>query len=111
MKILNYTSNTLTLRNENGEDMVLPSLGEPTVIRSSTLRGGVFVPLCGDICDFDGLPETERDTILVVDPWVFQAMVQGDMDRSDVFCPGVRPGDGAVYEDGRLVAVTRLVKG
>jgi len=56
--------------------------------------------------DVQGLPEPDPETILIVSGLV--ASRCGG--RPDVFGPGTGPNDQAVRDDGRVIAVTRLIQ-
>jgi len=59
-------------------------------------------PTWGEV---EGLPEPSEGTIYIV-----SGLVAGRISRPDVFSPGTGPQDGAVRENGRIVAVTRLIR-
>lgn len=52
-----------------------------------------------------GLPDPQPGVV-----YVTSAIVAEQAQRDDVVAPGTGPADGAVREDGRVVAVTRLVR-
>ena len=111
MKLINLTPHDLTLRGPDGSDVIVPSSG---VARVRTTPGelvevpGIPVPIAlptlwGEI---EGLPAPQADTIVVV-----SALVAERARRSDVVSPGTGPADGAIRDaDGRIVAVTRLIR-
>ena len=114
MNLVNLTPHALTLR-ADGTDHVLPPSG--TVARVSSIPGalenvsGVPVPVASATIfgDIEGLPAPVDGTLFIVSAMVLSAL-RGS--RPDVVGPGTGPADNAVRDDkGRIVAVTRLVRG
>lgn len=110
MNIVNLTPHTVVLRDVNGVDHSFVSQG---IARVSQTAGQPFAlagvpvpcftaPVFGAI---EGLPDPVVDTILICSLVVCNAL-KGS--RADVFQPGTGPNDGAIREDGKIVAVTRL---
>jgi hypothetical protein len=108
--IINLTPHSLTLRTNNGEDIVIPPSG--TVARVSCKSGslteveGIPIPVASvdAFGEVEGLPPPAPNTYYIV-----SALVGARVARSDVFTPGTGPNDGAVRnEKGHIIAVTRL---
>jgi hypothetical protein len=55
-----------------------------------------------------GLPEPQPGVIFVTSAIVAEAATKAG--RRDVLAPGTGPNDGAIRENGQVVAVTRLVR-
>jgi len=113
-KLINLTPHALTLRDVQGADHIVPPSG--IIARVTTVAGEaetvaeVPVPVFGrdSFGKVSGLPEAANDTILIVSMVVASAL---NCTRSDVVRPGTGPQDGAVRdEQGRIVAVTRLIR-
>lgn len=118
MKLVNLTPHSIVLRDPAGADHVIPPSGQ--VARVRTIPGapenvpGIPVPVA--VADkfgaVDGLPERpEPDAIFIVSMVVGQALAATahPLARQCVR-PGTGPADGAVRENGQIVAVTRLVR-
>ncbi len=108
INIVNLMPHTLTIL-KDGQKIEIPSSG---VARVATKPGVQFVdePLLWTGTEFgqvEGLPDPEGDNVYVVSVLV-AAKVGGT--RYDVFSPGTGPNDGAIRENGQIVAVTRLVR-
>lgn len=111
MRIVNCTPHEIVLRPAAGPDLVLAPSG--IIPRVSTTPGeqvgeceGIplfSAPTTGDVVD---LPSPEEGTLFVVSGFV-AAAVSG---REDIYSPGTGPSDGAIRENGRIVAVTRLIQ-
>ena len=113
MKLLNLTPHTLALRDARGHDYPIPPSGRVARVSSTPGAGriveGVPVPVhapheWGGVVN---LPEPEPGVLCIVSGLVAARVPPG---RHDVVSPGTGPGDGAVREAGRIVAVTRLVR-
>ena len=113
LRIVNCTPHAITLR--GAEDVTIPPSGmvarvfsTPGVLESIP---GCPVPVAGaqTFGEVVGLPDRTPDTLVIVSGVVLAAL-RGS--RPDVVGPGTGPNDGAVRDDqGRVVAVTRLVRG
>jgi len=118
MKLINLTPHAIVLRDTHGEDHVIPPAGQ--VARVRTTPGapenvpGCPVPVYGadKFGAVEGLPERpDPDAIFIVSMAVGQALAtSGHPLAPQCVRPGTGPADGAVREDGRIVAVTRLVR-
>jgi hypothetical protein len=94
-----------------GGDLTIPPSG--SVARVATVPGSLLgyssgvplysAPTPGPV---EGLPEPVEGTIYIVSGFVAAHCA----DRTDVYSPGTGPQDGAIRENGRIVAVTRLVQ-
>ena len=60
--------------------------------------------------DIEGLPEPVEGVTYIVSSLIQHALKQAGINRPDVLSPGTGPNDSAVKEQGKIVAVTRLVK-
>lgn len=114
MTLVNLTPHALTLVSATGEHHVLPPSG--TVARVASTPGTVearegFPCLVASPTSFGevtGLPAPAEGTVFVVSGMVGAALT--GRGRSDVFCPGTGPNDGAVRnEQGHIIGVTRLI--
>lgn len=118
MKLINLTTHSIVLRDPAGADHVIPPSGQ--VARVRTTPGtpenvdGIPVPVFGadEFGAVDGLPECpEPDAFFIVSLAVGQALAAaGHPLARRCVRPGTGPADGAIREDGRIVAVTRLVR-
>jgi hypothetical protein len=110
--LVNLTPHAIVLRGPDG-DITVPPSGAVARVASTPgparVQAGVPVPIAdpprwGAV---EGLPEPSSGVLYVVGTMV--AARAGD--RGDVVSPGTGPADGAVRDaDGRIVAVTRLVR-
>lgn len=111
MKIKNYTPHPVTLRLFDGSDIIISSSGSARVDTAPSVLetiAGIPVPVVAPIRfgAVYGLPEPEEGTIYIVSLLVAQRV-----QRPDVFSPATGPNDEAIRdENGRIVAVTRLVR-
>lgn len=114
VKLINLTPHTIVLRGADGVDHPIPPSG--VVARVATTPGtlgavdGVPVPVMGRTLfgDVEGLPASEEGTMFVVSALVGSALGGS---RDDVLQPGTGPRDEAIRDaDGRIVAVTRLIR-
>lgn len=113
-KLVNLTPHAITIRLPTGQDVSIPSSGvarvssTPGPLTSLMLDiGEVPVALPTTFGEVEGLPAPEADTLFVVSALVGAAL-KGS--RPDVVMPGTGPQDGCIREDGKVVAVTRLVR-
>lgn len=60
--------------------------------------------------DIEGLPEPVEGVTYIVSSLIQHALKQAGINRPDVLSPGTGPNDSSVKENGRIVAVTRLVR-
>jgi len=112
MTVLNLTPHTITLRDSSGEDHTISSSGvarvESTPGHVTDVLGdygGTPVYSATEFGEVRHLPEPREGVVLIVSQLV-ASRVPG---RRDVVYPGTGPHDGAVRDDGRVVAVTRLI--
>lgn len=109
MKIINLTPHAITIR-ARGKETVIPPSGD--VARVSSTPGTVLdvdwlpcpvatAPVWGSV---EGLPDPQPGVLFLV-----SGLVAAHVSRHDVVSPGTGPNDGAIREDGKIVAVTRLV--
>jgi len=111
LDIVNCTPHKIVIRTPSSEDIVIePSGYVARVITKQELRqlDGCPIPIAeqqisGEII---GLPEPAPNTLYVVSAVVLSAL-RGT--RPDVVSPGTGPNDGAIRENGQVVAVTRFV--
>jgi hypothetical protein len=111
MRFVNLTPHALTLRDQDGVDTVIGSDGVARVDSTPGNQligaGGGFpayaAPTWGQVV---GLPSPLSDTIYIVSAVVAERC----KGRPDVFRPGTGPDDGAIRENGHIVAVTRLIQ-
>ncbi len=115
MKLVNLTPHPITLRREDGTDVTIPPSG--TVARCQATPGrlvtadGVPVPVAEPttLGDVENLPEPQDGVVYITSMLVAQKAAS--MGRTDVLSPGTGPADNPVRdEQGRIVAVTRLVR-
>lgn len=114
---VNLTPHAIVLQAADGSRLTVPPSG--TVARIDSVPGkelyelgqGEFIgiPVYSQTVYGDpvGLPDwdQEADTTYIV-----SALFAGRVgDRADVVYPGTGPADGCIREDGRVVAVTRLI--
>jgi hypothetical protein len=112
--IVNLTPHPITLRSPQGEDVVVPPSG--TIARVSATPGalkdeGLPVPVAGPTIygEVVGLPPPLEGCYYIVSNLVLAAL-RGS--RPDVLAPGTGPGDNPIRDEGgRVIAVTRLVRG
>ena len=110
IELVNLTPHDITLRLEDGSDFIVPTSG--TVARVSSTPGeqgrikGIPVQVWGKTTfgEIEDLPDPEPGKIFLVSGLV-GSRVEG---RDDVLVPGTGPRDGAIREDGKIVAITRL---
>ena len=116
MKLINLTPHTIVLDNERGERFVYPSQGVARVSSTPGLAmlSGGDEPIPVDIYKaptwgaVEGLPAPEPGIWYLVSALVAQRLEgQG---RRDVVSPGTGPNDGAIRENGQIIAVTRLIQ-
>lgn len=113
MNIINLTPHIITLQLADGSRQDILASG--TVARVATVPGQLLSSNCpvpvysatrfGEV---EGLPEPLANTVYLV-----SAMVAARMEgrgRTDVLSPGTGPQDGAIRENGQIVAVTRLIQ-
>ena len=111
--IVSLLPHSITLRLPDGSDVEIPPSG--AVARVSSTPGavgvidGIPVPVAGRTTfgPVTGVPIEQPGTWFLVSGLVGAAL-QGR--RDDVLVPGTGPDDGAVRVDGKVVAVTRLVR-
>jgi hypothetical protein len=112
MNYVNLTPHPITIRFDDGFEFVIPASGK--VCRVSSTPGSeipdrpdhipVYTsPIFGEV---EGLPDPSPGTIYIVS-MVAAARCVG---RADVVSPGTGPHDGAIRENGQIVAVTRLIQ-
>jgi len=109
MQIVNLTPHTINL-NTSGTALEIESSGIARVDETITSEGSLcfgganVVPIVSKtFSEVTGIPDPVEGTIYVV-----SSMVLSACDRDDVYAPDTGPT--AIREDGRIVAVTRLVK-
>lgn len=111
-KLVNLTPHDIVLQAEDGVRQVVPPAG--TTARVAVVASeeqarlpGVSVPIQGpnQWGDVEGLPEPEWGTVYIV-----SALVAEKVKRPDVVMPGTGPKDGAIRENGQIVAVTKLIR-
>jgi hypothetical protein len=120
-KLLNLTPHKINIRMADSVDLVLTP--EPVAARvASTSRvetplavvmfGGVSIggiPVAASVTEgIVGLPEPQPGVIFVTSAIVAEAATKAG--RRDVLAPGTGPNDGAIRENGQVMAVTRLVR-
>jgi hypothetical protein len=111
MKLINLTPHALTLRDSSGHDLIVEASGQVARVATtpgeeSGNLGGVALFSATSFGKVEGLPAPQDGVIYIV-----SGLVGGQVsDRDDVVVPGTGPRDGAIREDGRIVAVTRLIK-
>ena len=111
--IISLLPHSITLRLPDGSDLEIQPSG--SVARVSSTPGtlgaieGVPVPVAGRTVfgPVQGLPVEQPGTWFLVSGLVGAALAGR---RDDVLVPGTGPEDGAVRVDGKVVAVTRLVR-
>lgn len=89
-----------------GGARVTSTPGTMSEVQATSPSGdSVMIPVAGATTwgETHNLPEPQDDTIYVVSLLVAQRNP-----RPDVFSPGTGPQDGAIRENGQIVAVTRL---
>ena len=116
--LINLTPHAVTLRDEYGQDHVIPPTAPPARIEAVPGEGGVCllpgVPVPVYLPDrpgrVTGLPDQgtgDQSSRYYIVSAVVGAALSGL--RSDVLVLGTGPNDGAIRDgDGRIVAVTRL---
>jgi len=61
-----------------------------------------------------GLPDAQPGVTYIVSGVVAARIAElrlaGVMDRTDVYCPGTGPQDGAIRVNGLIAAVTRIIQ-
>jgi hypothetical protein len=120
MKFVNLTPHEIVVRTENGR-VVFPSSGVarvqqvPGEQQDLVVLGGDETPMpvpihgASQYGAVEGLPPMERGTLYIVSLLVLAAL-KGC--RPDCVAPGTGPNDNPVRDStGKLVAVTRLVRG
>jgi hypothetical protein len=120
-RLMNLTPHKINIRMADGVDLVL--MPEATSARvASTSRaepplavvmldgfsiGGI--PVAASVTEgIVGLPEPQPGVVFVTSAIVAEAATKAG--RRDVLAPGTGPNDGAIRENGQVVAVTRLVR-
>lgn len=110
--IKNLTPHAITLRKEDGSDVVIPSEGLARMLpvpgaNVPVMVDGLPVPVIATqaLGPVEGLPEPVAGTVFIVSGLVL-AQCAG---RADVFAPATGPLDNVVRENGQIKAVTRLV--
>lgn len=125
-RLVNLTPHKINIRMADGVDLVL--MPEATSARvASTSRaetplavvmldgfsiGGI--PVAASVTEgIVGLPEPQPGVVFVTSAIVTSAIVAEaatKAGRRDVLAPGTGPNDGAIRENGQVMAVTRLVR-
>jgi hypothetical protein len=109
---VNLTPHAITLRDQDGNDHIVPPSGTIARVEVATRvinRPAPFgLPVQASITgDVTGLPDYHDGTILIVSGMVLSALAGSG--RNDVMAPATGPADGAIRNDaGHIVAVTRL---
>lgn len=110
-KIINLTPHAIVLQKEDGERIQVQPSGTVATVATmpATLHDipGIPVPVAAapEYGEVEKLPDPQDGTIYIVSGIVLSRCPG----RTDVFGPGTGPKDGAIREDGRVVAVTRLI--
>lgn len=107
MRFRNFTPHAVVVRTVAG-DIIFPSEGVARVAGSpgdlsSVSATGIPIYNADKLGEVEGLPVAETDTLIIV-----SAMVGAASTRADLLVPGTGPADGAIRENGQIVAVTRL---
>ncbi len=116
MKLINLTPHNIVLRADEGDETVVPTIGQ--VARVSSTPGPLVhapqdalpVPVYGPDRpgEIVGLPDSQPETLYIVSNVVADQITN----RGDVVCPATGPLDGAIRnEEGQIVAVSRLKLG
>lgn len=114
MQLVNLTPHAIVLAAPDGDRVTVQPSG--VVARVSTTPGALFtvpgvpVPVAGRTYfgEVTGLPPAQRGYMFIVSSLVGAALVGT---RPDVLVPGTGPADEPIRdEQGRIVAVTRLVR-
>lgn len=108
--ILNYTPHEINIRLDDDQEVIVPSSGSARV----TQIPGEFLYLDGGVPIYGpsiygetvGLPASQPGVQYLVSLMVAQALPN----RSDLLVPGTGPADGAIRQNGQVVAVTRLIR-
>lgn len=116
MNLVNLTPHPVTIVKRNGERVTVESSGLARVQSAS----GAYInypgleeftleaaPVWGNVT---GLPEPQVNTVYIVSLLVLEALRRNGEYRPDVFGPGTGPNDGAIRENGQIVAVTKLIQ-
>lgn len=112
MQLVNLTPHSLKFVTLQGV-IDIPQSGQLARVRTSATPQGevggvpIFQSSFGPV---DGLPDPQPGTVFIVSSLMQQALKANGIDRPDVLSPGTGPNDGAIRENGQIVAVTRLVK-
>lgn len=108
MQLVNLTEHEITIRGTDG-DLVIPPSGQVARVDQfepeSRQIDGIPVPVqsppqYGEVA---GLPDPQPGVVYVV-----SGLVLARVKRADVLAPATGPKDGAIRENGKIVAVTRL---
>jgi hypothetical protein len=113
IKIINLTPHAIVICYKNGEKTEIQSTG---LVRVTTFPGlpvgAIYKDMDGLLYasptygEVEGLPPRSRGTIYIVSTMVAQHCIG----RPDVFSPGTGPNDNPIRENGKIVAVTRLIR-
>ena len=112
MQLQNLTPHPLVLLCVTGTQRV-PQSGNIARVRHEQvpLDNAAGIPVFTTVYkDIEGLPEPREGVTYVVSSLIQHALRQKGIDRQDVLSPGTGPNDSAVKAEGRIVAVTRLVR-
>lgn len=110
MQFVNLTPHAITLRTPEGVDIVVAPSGQQARVQNPPaaqvgIVAGVPVYAAQQGGTVSGIPDPALGTIYIVSGMVLASVVG----RPDVMAPGTGPADGAIRENGQIVAVTRLI--
>ena len=111
----NLTPHTINIQNAEGERAMLASSGVARVASTpGNLRELDEIPVpvadCTRFGEVEGLPASVPGVYLIVSALVGSALRSSGVIRNDVLLLGTGPNDGAIRENGQVVAVTRLIR-
>jgi hypothetical protein len=110
MVIVNLTPHQICLRGSEGTVIIEPEDFPARVVSSEQgekigAAYGVDLYTPSTWGEVENLPDPEEGVIYVV-----SSLVASRLSREDVYSPGTSYNDGAVRENGQVVAVTRLIR-
>ena len=108
LEIVNLTPHAITLRGEGAELTIPPSGGVARVLTRETVVGDLIgIPVITRVMGrVEGLPDQRDGVAYIVSSMVLEAL--RGMGRRDIYAPDTGP-TAIRDEQGRIVAVTRLV--
>lgn len=115
LHITNRTPHAISLLSEDGSVRLIEPIRPPVRIVSETglevdKVQGVSLHSPSAFGGLSGLPDRRHATVVVVSQLAAMAVAAIHPDRDDVFYPDTSPSGGAWRDNGRVLAVKRLLR-